>query len=103
MNKTVNVNEQFFTTICAQDAQNINSQCDRSDIEQSTSNKVDMPDLSKKPKPKKLPNNQKKHNTSETQETVTAQKYYISSLECKINHLENMISVMQKNFRKSEW
>ena len=39
--------------------------------------------------------NSKKSN-NESSETLLAQKYYISSLENKVNHLENLVSVLQK-------
>ena len=54
-------------------------------------------DGNKKSKPRKGQNNGlKKQVNSENQETVIAQKYYISSLEGKINHLENTVNVLQK-------
>ena len=55
-------------------------------------------DANKKVKAKKVQNSNcsKKQSNTDTQETVVAQKYYISSLEGKINHLENTVSVLQK-------
>ena len=41
-------------------------------------------------------NGSKKQGFAKNQETLVAQKYYISSLEGKINHLENTVSVLQK-------
>ena len=41
-------------------------------------------------------NGSKKQGIAENQEILVAQKYYISSLEGKINHLENTLSVLQK-------
>ena len=35
--------------------------------------------------------------SSESNETLLAQKYYISSLENKVNHLENLVNVLQKS------
>ena len=53
-------------------------------------------DSNKKAKGRKGPNNSKKTGNSDNQETLIAQKYYISSLEGKVNHLENLIKVMGK-------
>ena len=38
----------------------------------------------------------KKSSNVENQETLIAQKYYISSLEGKVNHLENLLKVMER-------
>ena len=53
-------------------------------------------DLNKKNKGKKAPNNLKKTGNSDNQETLIAQKYYITSLEGKISHLENLVKVMER-------
>ena len=55
-----------------------------------------LADLNKKNKGEKAPNNLKKTGNSDNQETLIAQKYYITSLEGKINHLENLIKVMER-------
>ena len=39
----------------------------------------------------------KKQMNSDNNDTLIAQKYYISSLENKVNHLENIVSVLQKS------
>ena len=51
----------------------------------------------KKSKAKKhnMPNKKQIH--SDNNDTLIAQKYYISSLENKVNHLENIVSVLQKS------
>ena len=39
----------------------------------------------------------KKQVNSNTNDTLIAQKYYISSLENKVNHLENIVAVLRKS------
>ena len=57
---------------------------------------VNPVDFGKKGKGKKGQNNAKKNGNVENQETLIAQKYYISSLEGKVNHLENLLKVMER-------
>ena len=67
-------------------------------IETNTDNGAsDVPlDANKKSKGKKGACNVKKSSNMENQETLIAQKYYISSLEGKVNHLENLLKVMER-------
>ena len=58
----------------------------------------------KKNKPKKANNSNcvnKKQATSDSNETLIVQKYYISSLESKLNHLESTVSLLQNNLEKN--
>ena len=58
----------------------------------------------KKNKPKKANNSNttnKKQVTSDSNETLIAQKYYISSLESKVNHLENTVNLLQNTLEKN--
>ena len=48
-----------------------------------------------KAKKHNMPN--KKQINSDNNDTLIAQKYYISSLENKVNHLENIVTVLQKS------
>ncbi|MCG8113543.1 MAG: hypothetical protein N0E59_22570, partial [Candidatus Thiodiazotropha taylori] len=55
----------------------------------------------KKVKPKKPNQQHKKQSPSDIQETVLAQKYYISSLESKVNHFENLINLYQNTLENN--
>lgn len=64
------------------------------DIELSHNN-IDL-SQNKKARPKKPNNNNKKQLNSENHETLIAQKSYVSSLEGKINHLENTVNLLKR-------
>ena len=58
----------------------------------------------KKPKPRKNANagSSKKAALSDQQETIFAQKYYISSLEAKVNNLESTVTLLKDTLHKSD-